>query len=264
MLVDFWTYSCINCLRTLPQVNAWDAEYRDAGLSSSASTRPSSHSSTSSRTSAGRARHGVRYPVALDNDYKTWNAYSNQYWPADYVIDRNGRVRDTHFGEGAYAETERRIQRLLGRVRAAVVDRCRRHDAAGSHDTRVVPRRRAARALRERHGQAQQGGDLPLPHDLNQNDLAYAGRWRVEVQRIVAARDARLRLHFHAQHVYLVLGGRGTVRALVNGRLARTVRVSGAPRLYTILDLFKPEDAILGSASRRASPATRSPSARHC
>jgi cytochrome c biogenesis protein CcdA/thiol-disulfide isomerase/thioredoxin len=246
VLVDFWTYSCINCLRTLPHLKAWDAAYRKAGLVIVGVHTPEfSFEHVSSNVRSAVKRLGVRYPVALDNDYKTWNAYSNQYWPADYVIDRNGRVRDTHFGEGAYAATERLIQRLLGESAS--------RSLTGVADTTpqdlTTPESYLGAARLERFASGtvklNKVATYRFPRDLDQNDLAYAGRWRVEVQRIVAARDARLRLHFHAQHVYLVLGGKGTVRALVNGRIARTVRVSGAPRLYTILDLFKPEDAIL-------------------
>src|SRR6185437_9504668 len=115
VLVDFWTYSCVNCIRTLPYLKAWDARYRDAGLVIVGVHTPEfafEHVVGNVRRAVGE--HDIRYPVAVDNGYKTWNAWANQYWPADYLIDRNGHVRDAHFGEGAYDATEDKIRTLLG------------------------------------------------------------------------------------------------------------------------------------------------------
>jgi cytochrome c biogenesis protein CcdA/thiol-disulfide isomerase/thioredoxin len=245
VLVDFWTYSCVNCLRTLPHLEAWDAAYRKSGLVIVGVHTPEfafEHDEGNVRSAVKRL--GVRYPVAIDNDYKTWNAYLNQYWPADYLVDRTGRIRDVHFGEGAYADTERTIRRLLG-------------DGSGSmtnvadktpHDL-TTPESYLGAARLERFASGtvklNRVATYRFPTTLDQNDLAYSGRWRVEVQRILAVRDARLRLHFHARHVYLVMGGHGAVRALVKGKRVRTIRVAGIPRLYTILDLFRVEDSTL-------------------
>src|ERR671937_2587587 len=115
VLVDFWTYSCINCLRTLPHLEAWDRAYRKAGLRIVGIHTPEfafEHVPSNVRSAARRL--GVRYPVGLDNGYRTWTAYHNEYWPADYLVDRAGRVRFTHFGEGSYGETENEIRRLVG------------------------------------------------------------------------------------------------------------------------------------------------------
>jgi hypothetical protein len=114
VLVDFWTYSCINCLRTLPYLKAWDAKYRDRGFVLIGVHAPE----FAFERDLGNVERAVRdlgigYPVALDNDYAIWNAYHNQYWPAHYLIDAQGRIRHQHFGEGAYAETEQMIQSLL-------------------------------------------------------------------------------------------------------------------------------------------------------
>jgi thiol-disulfide isomerase/thioredoxin len=115
VLVDFWTYSCINCLRTLPQLEAWDARYRTKGLVIVGVHTPEfAFEHKASNVSAAISRLGVKYPVMQDNDFATWNAYSNQYWPAEYLIDRNGHVRHAHFGEGEYDTTEKLIRRLLG------------------------------------------------------------------------------------------------------------------------------------------------------
>lgn len=116
VLVDFWTYSCINCLRTLPYVTKWHEKYKDQGLVVVGVHTPEfafERSTNNVRTAA--RRFSVGYPVAQDNQYATWNAYRNQYWPASYLIDRNGRIMHQHFGEGGYEEMEAAIKTLLAR-----------------------------------------------------------------------------------------------------------------------------------------------------
>ena len=115
VLIDFWTYSCINCLRTLPHVKAWDRTYRNRGLVVLGVHTPEfAFEHVPGNVQGAVRRLGIRYPVALDNDYGTWNAFRNQYWPAKYLIDRRGHLRYYHFGEGAYDTTEARIRTLLG------------------------------------------------------------------------------------------------------------------------------------------------------
>ena len=114
MLIDFWTYTCINCIRTLPQLRALGCPLPPRGL-----TIVGVHTPEFSLRARGRQRPprdrrtGIRYPVAQDNDYGTWNAWGNQYWPAKYLVDAEGRVRYTHFGEGEYGQTEAAIRALL-------------------------------------------------------------------------------------------------------------------------------------------------------
>ena len=115
VLIDFWTYSCINCLRTLPHLEAWDAAYRSKGLVIIGVHTPEfAFEHVASNVQAAVKRLGIHYPVVQDNNYGTWNAYSNQYWPAEYLIDRTGHVRHYHFGESSYGETENLIRQLLG------------------------------------------------------------------------------------------------------------------------------------------------------
>lgn len=114
VLVDFWTYTCINCIRTLPYVTSWYQKYKDQGLVVVGVHTPEFpfERSTTNVTKA-LDRLGIKYPVAQDNDYATWDAYRNQYWPAAYLIDKQGNIVYRHFGEGQYKETEAEIQRLL-------------------------------------------------------------------------------------------------------------------------------------------------------
>ncbi|PMS38148.1 cytochrome oxidase Cu insertion factor (SCO1/SenC/PrrC family) [Trinickia symbiotica] len=114
VLVDFWTYSCINCIHTLPYVKTWYQKYKDQGLvvvGVHTPEYPFERSTDNVKTAI--KRFGIEYPVAQDNEYATWNAYSNQYWPAFYLIDKEGRVVYTHYGEGEYAQTEQQIRNLL-------------------------------------------------------------------------------------------------------------------------------------------------------
>lgn len=114
VLVDFWTYACINCIRTLPHVNRWAELYTPQGLTVVGVHTPEfPFERTTSNVEVAMRRHGVKHPVAQDNRYGTWKAYSNQYWPALYLIDAQGRIRYKHFGEGEYERTESVIRALL-------------------------------------------------------------------------------------------------------------------------------------------------------
>jgi cytochrome c biogenesis protein CcdA/thiol-disulfide isomerase/thioredoxin len=239
VLIDFWTYSCVNCLRTLPFLRGWDRAYRDKGLRIVGVHTPEfafEHEADNVRGAVDRL--GLDYAVALDNDYGTWNAYGNRYWPAKYLIDVRGHVRFVHFGEGSYKETERVIRTLLAeRTRAQLV-------AAGIKEE--MPSGAATRETYLGHERSvglanpvvARDRDAPytLPTKLKIDQLAYGGRWRIEAERAVAGRNARLRLRFRAKEVNLVLGGKGRVEVLLDGRRVRTVAVSGS-RLYELLDL---------------------------
>jgi cytochrome c biogenesis protein CcdA/thiol-disulfide isomerase/thioredoxin len=246
VLIDFWTYSCINCLRTLPHLKAWDAAYRDDGLAIIGVHSPEfafEHEPSNVRDAV--ARLGVRYPVALDNDFATWSAYGNQYWPSKYLIDRRGHVRYAHFGEGEYDRTERLIRGLLA---ASVRDRPVEGALAdGTPTGHITPEtylgyqridRYAGPVIRDRES------GYRFPRTLALHEVAYAGRWRIEDERAVAGQGARLRLRFRARDVFLVLGGRGRVEVLVDGRRVRTVPVTGH-RLYTLLDTNLLREAVL-------------------
>ena len=114
VLVDFWTFGCVNCVNTLPHVTALYEKYRNKGLVVVGVHTPETPFERSAASvQAAMKRHGITYPVAQDNDFATWNAYHNRFWPAQYIIDKSGKIEFQHAGEGAYAEIERTIQRLL-------------------------------------------------------------------------------------------------------------------------------------------------------
>jgi thiol-disulfide isomerase/thioredoxin len=244
VLVDFWTYSCINCLRTLPHLKAWYASYAKDGLVIVGVHTPEfafEHSLSNVRSAT--KRYGVEYPVALDNAYGTWNAYANQYWPAEYLIDKRGHVRHAHFGEGEYPHTEELIRTLLG-VRAGGMTNVR--DTTPTE--LMTPETYLGAARIQNYAglpiRQNQLATYSFPRTLGQNQLAYAGRWTIGDQRAAPSGGARLRLHFFAKKVFLVLGGRGDVQVLVNGKPLRTVRVT-SDRLYTLVNSPRELDAIL-------------------
>jgi cytochrome c biogenesis protein CcdA/thiol-disulfide isomerase/thioredoxin len=246
VLIDFWTYSCINCLRALPHVEAWDRLYRKEGLVIVGVHTPEfAFEAVPSNVRAAVKRLGVRYPVALDSRYGTWNAYGNQYWPADYLIDREGNVRSGEFGEGHYDLTEKNIRLLLGETPGAPAS-AQLADMTPTEKLTPESYLGSEQLARYAGSPLHDGkvGDYTFPATLGQNQLAYSGRLKLEPQRIVAVKDARLRLHFHARKVFLVLGGKGSVQVLVNGVPEKPVRVT-ADRLYTLVDGTMTRDALL-------------------
>jgi thiol-disulfide isomerase/thioredoxin len=235
VLIDFWTYSCINCLRTLPHLEAWDRAYRKTGLTIVGVHSPEfafEHVAGNVRSAVSRL--GVRYPVALDNSFATWRAYSNDYWPSEYLIDRAGHIRHEHYGEGSYAETERLIRGLLGEKVRAV----RTTVADTTPQELTTPESYLGYARLDRFASGAPIIDAAaryrFPGRLAHDELAYDGTWTVQPSRIVAGADAKVRLRFQAKRVFLVLGGTGPVQVLVDGKRLRTVAVSGTPRLYTL------------------------------
>ena len=234
VLIDFWTYSCVNCLRTLPHVKAWDDAYRKDGLVIVGVHAPEfAFERVPSNVETAVRKLGIRYPVALDNEYGTWTAYANEYWPAKYLIDRTGHVRYTHFGEGEYEHTEELIRRYLGEKTEPMT-----HVADRTPEHYTTPESYLGYERLDRFAGGKVVPDrfalYHFPGPLGPHQLAYAGSWRVTPQRIDAGPFARLQLAFAAQKIHLVLGGRGSVEVRVNGMRQRTVAVRGEPRLYTL------------------------------
>jgi cytochrome c biogenesis protein CcdA/thiol-disulfide isomerase/thioredoxin len=264
VLVDFWTYTCINCLRTLPYLKAWDRRYRRDGLVIVGVHTPEfPFERDAGNVRDAIAQNGLRYPVAQDNDYATWNAYGNQYWPAKYLIDVRGRVRYTHFGEGSYERTEEAIRRLL-----AEAGRAPRGGMAHAHAERASPLVTtpesylgAARADRFVNGPLRRGTQTfhAPTQDVPDDHLALEGTWRIGSAAATAVLGARLKLAFGARRVFLVLGSAGhrasPVRVLLDGRplpdrlAGRDVRGARAvvtrQRLYRLVDLDRPERHLL-------------------
>jgi cytochrome c biogenesis protein CcdA/thiol-disulfide isomerase/thioredoxin len=225
VLVDFWTYTCVNCLRTLPYLKAWDARYRSQGLVIVGVHTPEfPFEKDAGNVTAAIQREGLRYPVVQDNDYGTWDAYGNQYWPAHYFVDARGHVRYAHFGEGDYGHSEQVIRALLreaGRRVGGGMSGARGTSAALGVTT-PESYLGAMRAERFANGAILPGpqdyGDAPDPP---QDGLSYGGSWTIAREDATAGAGAVLDLAFGARRVFLVLGSPGRARrmqVLLDGR----------------------------------------------
>ena len=219
VLVDFWTYSCINCLRTLPYVKAWAEKYRDQGLVVIGVHAPEfAFERDVGNVTKAMKELGINYPVAIDNDYKIWRAFNNEYWPAHYFADAQGRIRYHHFGEGDYAESERVIQQLLREAGSkSVADGLINADAKGvqlAPDMNEVQSpetylgyQRAEHFVPETSLVPNKVSAYVPPANLALNDWGLGGQWNVGAERATAGATAsRIVYRFHARDLHLVLG----------------------------------------------------------
>jgi thiol-disulfide isomerase/thioredoxin len=235
VLVDFWTYTCINWLRTLGYVRAWAEKYEDQGLVVVGVHTPEFPFEQDVENVREAAKDmTVEYPVALDSDYAVWRAFSNRYWPAVYIADAEGQIRHHQFGEGGYEECERVIQQLLREAgRDAISDDLVSIAAAGfeaqadwtnleSPET-YLGYEQAQRFASPVGVALDEPRTYVAPHPLQLNDWALSGDWTVQRRASVLNQaDGRIAFRFHARDVHLVMGphARGTsvpFRVLVDG-----------------------------------------------
>jgi len=199
VLVDIWTYSCVNWLRTLPYVSAWAERYRDRGLVVVGVHCPEfgfEHDLDNVRRATREL--GVDYPVVIDNDFDIWQSLANRYWPALYLVDRDGRIRFHHFGEGNYEETERAIQQLLG-----VDEETVRVDAGGLAEAADWDTLRTGETY---VGYGRGTGRVDSPAHLALNHWAVSGDWAVEEESaVLSAAGGSVTFRFHARDLNLVL-----------------------------------------------------------
>jgi len=236
VLVDFWTYSCINCLRTLPYLKAWDEKYRRQGLVIVGVHAPEFAFEKDSRNVEQAVRTlGIRYPVAIDNQYAIWNAFQNRYWPAHYLIDAQGHIRDQHFGEGNYQETEQMIQRLLKEAHQGLALNEELVQATGSG---AMAAGTALQKSPETYlGYARQenlvspeavkhdaSARYSTPNALKLNQWALRGIWQVSPESaVLKSPGGTISYHFQGRDLHLVLGSR-------NGKPVRfKVTLDGKP-----------------------------------
>ncbi len=256
VLIDFWTYSCINCQRTQPFLNAWYDKYKDAGLVIVGVHAPEFGFEKVTQNVQNAVKDAnIKYPVALDNEFATWRAYENQFWPAKYFIDKDGQVRYTHFGEGDYAETEATIQALLTESGRSVTNKIEPDSTLSSNVTGQTPETylgydRAERFANSSQFVADKPVDYTLSSSLKANQWSLDGRWQINDESSQSmADDSKLSLNFSAKEVYLVMSGPpgAAVRAAVNGQNSpagvdvdtkNQVNINGA-RLYKIVNLDK-------------------------
>jgi thiol-disulfide isomerase/thioredoxin len=218
VLVDFWTYSCINCLRALPYVKAWAQKYKDQGLVVIGVHAPEfAFEKNIDNVKKAVARLGVSYPVAIDNNYAIWRAFNNEYWPAHYFIDAQGSIRHHHFGEGDYAESERVIQQLLaeanGKPAAGGVVTVSATGAEAPADMNDVRSPETYIGYERAENFVSDGG---ATHDAansysvgspNLNEWGLSGRWTVHGdEATLDDTNGGIVYRFHARDLHLVLG----------------------------------------------------------
>jgi cytochrome c biogenesis protein CcdA/thiol-disulfide isomerase/thioredoxin len=241
VLIDFWTYSCINCERALPHVEAWYNRYKSDGLVVVGVHTPefSFEHVVSNVRSATKSLH-VDFPVDVDDGDATWNAYGNDSWPADYLIDANGVVRHVGIGEGDYSLTERFIRRLL----LAAHPGLKLPPPTNLPDLTPTQFTNPETYLGyQRAAYADNAGLAPnvamsytFPSALPSNYFSFSGVWDQHEEEATAGEHAELELSFVDQDVYLVMGGSGSVRVSSgDGTAPTTLKVDGIPRLYTLL-----------------------------
>jgi cytochrome c biogenesis protein CcdA/thiol-disulfide isomerase/thioredoxin len=258
VLIDFWTYTCINCIRTLPYLKAWYGDYHKDGLTIVGVETPEfAFEREASNVANAIGQFGIHYPVVQDNEMGTWNAYANEYWPADYLIDAHGDVRYATFGEGDDSQTETAIRALLAEAGANV--------GAMSRPTGVVvPSEQATPETYLGTARAQGWVNGPQPglhdygsahQDLDLSDFAYSGTWKIAGQPAEAVAHAGVEVDFEAKNVYLVLSspderprpvqvlldGHPIPAALAGADVHNGVVTVRRQRLYTLVSLPRDE-----------------------
>lgn len=239
VLIDFWAYSCINCQRSAPHLVDWYETYRDSGLEVIGVHTPEyAFEKVEANVVSGAEDLGITYPIAMDNAFSTWTNYRNRYWPAHYLIDKQGTVRHIKFGEGGYADTERLIRQLLSDG-----DDLKLPVATERADTtptsRTTPETYFSVGKVVNYGGAgrydEGTADFGFPAQLADDTFALRGTWALDYQGVTARSDgASIRLNYHARNVYLVVGGTGTVTVTGDGGES-TVPVSGPPNMRQIV-----------------------------
>ncbi len=236
VLVQFWTYSCINCVRTLPYVTKWYDTYKDKGFVVVGVHTPEfAFEKETANVETAIRRFGIKYPVAQDNQYRSWRAFGNQYWPAGYLIDRSGTIVATQFGEGGYQQLENTIARLVGEAMPAA--------QAGDPDLAGIETPELYLGSEKNDGAIVASQDFAagertytLPGNLPQNRFALAGAWNLIGDRATSsAEGVEILVRFNAPKVNLVAGSPSpqTLSITVDGTPQPPVTVDGC-RLYSL------------------------------
>jgi thiol-disulfide isomerase/thioredoxin len=227
VLINFWTYSCINCLRAIPYVRAWAERYKDQGLVVIGVHAPEfAFEKTIGNVRKAIADHRISYPVAIDSDFAIWRAFDNQYWPALYIADAQGRIRDHHFGEGAYDASERTIQQLLaeagdidpptGLVQVAAAGAEAAADLGDISSPETYLGYAQAANFVSPGGTRRDTGNVYTAGVPRLNQWALSGDWTVGRENaILNQADGAIVYRFHARDLHLVLG------PMAEGRLIR-------------------------------------------
>ena len=220
ILVDFWTYSCINCIRTLPYLKSWHEKYPELVIIG-VHTPEFEFEKDYNNVKSAAEKYGLEYAIAQDNDYETWKAFGNRFWPRKYLVDREGNIRYDHIGEGAYEETEKAIQELMGTsVEMANISSDVSFSEIGTPELYL-----GYQFARAPLGNAEgfQPGNVVnyrLANVTQANIIYLLGPWKNEPDRMVSQGQSRLFLAYKAKDVNIVAGGNAEISVFVNGNPA--------------------------------------------
>jgi len=261
VLIDFWAYSCINCNRTFPYLKKWYADYHDKGLVIIGVHAPEFEFERDvSNVKSSAEKNGLVYPIALDNQFKTWQNYQNQYWPAHYLIDKQGNVVYQHFGEGDYDITESNIRFLLG-LNPSTKNST---EEEASFSIQETPETYLGYARADSFGNTEsmlhnQPSEYHFPTVLNENNWALQGNWKIMSERIESQGfNSAIKIHFNAKKVFIVMGSATgkpiqvklalNGESVVNGKgkdVANSMIIVSRHTLYNAISLNTPQSAIL-------------------
>ena len=250
VLIDFWAYSCINCIRTLPYLKDWYAKYHDKGFEIIGVHSPEfDFEKNVNNVKNAVSSNGIKYPVALDNQFVTWQNYNNHYWPAHYLIDKNGYVVYTHFGEGDYDITENNIRYLLGLNKTSLPEV---NETASFTET---PETYLGYARMENYASPEaitydQSAIYHFPETLKENQWALSGAWKVTAENVSTGKESSIKIHFNARKAFVVMGS-GTgfsipVKIFLNDKLVENGNISVmSHKLYEAVVLESVSSGIL-------------------
>lgn len=255
VLVDFWTYTCINCIRTLPHVTSWYDKYKDKGFVVIGVHTPEfQFEHDMGNVQNAIKMYNIHYPVPQDNNYAIWNNYNNQYWPAEYLIDANGNIRRTHFGEGEYDQTEMAIQALLKEKGAKITSSLDKMPDQ-TPTMQLSPETYLGSNRMEYYFPDQNTGvvnkNFILSDNLSQNTFSLGGNWNITSDNAITGVGAELNYNFSADKVYLVLrpgsAKNAKVRVFLDGKVVDSSNMGAdvqngvvtidTDRLYNLIDL---------------------------
>ena len=254
-MVDFWTYTCINCIRTLPHITSWYDKYKNQGFVVIGVHTPEFQFEHDTNNVLNAIKtYGIHYPVAQDNDYATWNNYNNQYWPAEYLIDANGNIRRTEFGEGGYDQMEKAIQTLLQQAgKKVTVGLINMPDQTPTGDISPETYLGSSRMQYYFPSGALGNGDQTfiLSPNVTPNSFSFGGEWEIAGEYALAKQRASLNYNFIANKVYIILApgssGVNRVKVYLDGKIINASQAGAdvkdgiitvnSDRLYGVVDL---------------------------
>lgn len=252
VLLDVWTYSCINCQRTLPYIQNWWEKYKDEGFVVIGVHSPEfEFEKNPENVAEAISDFGLTYPTVQDNDFVIWRAYNNRYWPAKYLIDAEGKIRYTHFGEGKYDETEAAIQELLAEAGTIAekksIDNPSYQNYSQTHET-YLGYSRIKSLTSPQQVSRDAFATYTLPSKVPVDSFALAGSWKITPEYSEASEGAQLQLNFSSKSVFLVARPKSEEPAVIeitlDGEPQEKLEVTG-DKLYSVIELSEPGRHVL-------------------